>query len=340
MQARELPEARISDCTDNGPKFFLAPAMTNVVPRGLDLRVGRHRVYDATCITLSFLYADNRMALEAIQAAEGLVSEAGREARAVHDASPEADVAKKATEALREREAAVSEARLALSALQAEYDQSIAKGVYPDGVKVKLLEMEDRVRVLNGFAEPFRVALRAAKDRLTSALATRWRAAASRRGKDLDDRLSEVEEKFRELVEWATPEILEVAAAKLLLCGGIPPLPDRITPRPAPIDADIPPPPEDLEPGAMQPPVEEAEQTKFHLQKEAESTGSADESETDTRLAPEERRQRVKELRAEGKSTRQIAEELGCDQSTVVRDLARLDADASPVPARDSEPVA
>jgi ParB-like chromosome segregation protein Spo0J len=47
-------------------------------------------------------------------------------------------------------------------------------------------------------------------------------------------------------------------------------------------------------------------------------------------LDVEDRRELVAQLRAEGKSTRQIAEQLGVDQSTVVRDLAKAsDATAS-----------
>ena len=58
-----------------------------------------------------------------------------------------------------------------------------------------------------------------------------------------------------------------------------------------------------------------------------------------TRLPREVRRTVVAELSAAGMSTRAIAPIVGTDQSTIVRDLGALDANASPEPARHIAPI-
>lgn len=338
MDPRSL-KARHSPGADAGTNFLSVPGFTLPIPKGLDLAVGQSKLYSGrNAVSISYLFDSLEPAEDAIAAAQDLAVEAMAEAESTRDGSPEVDAVRTAVAELRQAEAKIEEARSRLATLEAEYTAAAATGQYPRGLKSKIFEVTDEVGFLDKLADPSRRKLREARERLASLLPAAWRRAAASRLEDLASRRAELVERTEEFARWAAREFLEIVASEESL-RSMPPAQTR-APRPAAIDADVPPPPEDLEPGAMQPPVEEAEQTKFHLQKEAESTGSADESETDTRLAPEERRQRVKELRAEGKSTRQIAEELGCDQSTVVRDLARLDADASPVPARDSEPVA
>src|SRR5687768_6060877 len=141
--------AEISDAPGIGMGHAPHPVLSGPIRPGLALVCGRHQMYvEGLVLGLSYKFPDWTPAHDAAAEAREIATGAVDEAMSELDATPEAAAIRDAREAAEDAEDRLSDALAVVAGQRREYERATSGGEYPDGLKGRMIESEDKANFL------------------------------------------------------------------------------------------------------------------------------------------------------------------------------------------------